>query len=56
MPIEIRELIIRTEISARTRNGQVQTDEKDLNAMKEKLLDDCKKIISQTLKKDRYNR
>jgi hypothetical protein len=56
MPIEIRELIIRTEISTAGKASQSEMNEKDLSVMKEKLLDECKKIIAANMKKDRYKR
>ncbi len=56
MPIEIRELIIRTEISAAGKINQAEVNERDFSAMKEKLLDECKKIIAANMKKDRYKR
>lgn len=56
MPIEIRELIIRTEISVSDRNNQSGIKEKDLHLMKRKLLEECKRMISADLKRDIYKR
>jgi hypothetical protein len=55
MPIEIRELIIKTEISMASRNSQGIREE-DLYAIREKLLEECKRIIVSNMKKDRYKR
>ena len=56
MPIEIRELVIRTEISGTGRNTQPGIREKDMNLMKKKLLDECKRIIAANMKRDSYKR
>jgi hypothetical protein len=55
MPIEIRELIIKTEISMAGRNSQ-GIKEEDMYAIRDKLLEECKKIIVSNMKKDRYKR
>ena len=41
MPVEIREIIIRTEISSFKKDGS----ERELELMKKKLLEECRKII-----------
>jgi len=56
MPIEIRELIIKTEISSASRNNTGGLKEKDLSAMKKQLLEECKRIISQNTPKTGYKR
>lgn len=56
MPIEIRELTIRTDIYVSDRNNQPAIKEKDLNLMKRKLLEECKRMITANLKRDNYKR
>ena len=55
MPVEIRELIIKTSISAGN-NASAKVMEKDLNTLKKQLLEECKKIILENTRKDSYNR
>jgi len=57
MPIEIRELVIKTEIvSLKNRNG-LNVKEKDMLTLKNTIIEECKRIISdQTLKKKPYKR
>jgi hypothetical protein len=56
MPIEIREIIIKTEISTGERKGTGTIKDKDLNALKKQLLEECKRMISETSKKQTYKR
>jgi hypothetical protein len=56
MPVEIRELIIRTEISGTGRNTQPGVKEKDLTLMKKRLLDECKRMIAANMNRDSYKR
>ena len=51
MPIEIRELIIKTEISSASGYHSGGVKEKELNLLKKQLLAACKQIISENLKK-----
>lgn len=56
MPIEIREIVIKTEISSTAQNNAGTIREKDLNMLKRQLLEECKRIISETSKKQTYKR
>ena len=56
MPVEIRELIIKTAISAAGSSASAKVMEKDLNTLKKQLLEECKKIILENTRKDSYNR
>lgn len=56
MPVEIRELIIRTEISVSGKSNQPGARDKELNLMRRKLLEECKRMIAANLKKDSYKR
>jgi len=56
MPIEIRELIIKTEISTSNRSRSETVTEEELNNIRVKLLEECKRMISAGYKRDRYKR
>ncbi len=52
MPVEIRELIIKTEILSAGRNTGDENRQRDLHILKKKLLEECRKIISANIKRD----
>ena len=52
MPVEIRELIIKTEISVSDRNYLSGIKEEDLRQLKRQVLEECKKIIVERTKKN----
>lgn len=56
MPIEIRELIIKTEV--RTANSVTSTAirDHDLSMLKDQLLDSCKRMIQEQTKRTNYKR
>lgn len=56
MPIEIRELIIKTEISSTSGRHSGGVKEKELNLLKKQLLEECKRIISENTKRSDYKR
>jgi hypothetical protein len=56
MPVEIRELIIRTEISVGDKNARPGARDKELALLRRKLLEECKRMIAANLKKDSYKR
>jgi hypothetical protein len=56
MPVEIRELIIRTEISSASGNQPGSMKEQDFNLLKKQLLEECRRIISGNAKKSDYKR
>jgi hypothetical protein len=56
MPIEIREIVIKTEISTGQRNGNGAIKDKDLNAFKKQLLEECRRMLAETAKKQTYKR
>jgi len=51
MPIEIRELIIKTAIST-GRSSADEDRERELNMLKKKLLEECRKMISVSVKRN----
>jgi hypothetical protein len=52
MPIEIRELIIKTEISTNDGHYTGGIKEKDLNSFKRQLLKECKRVILDNAKRN----
>jgi hypothetical protein len=56
MPIEIRELIIRTEVTVSGKNQGIHLKETELLHIKKQLLAACKKIILENEKKKNYKR
>lgn len=51
MPVEIRELIIKTEIFSSDRNHLSGLREEDFRALKKQVLEECKKMIAEGTKK-----
>ncbi len=57
MPVEIRELVIKTEIkSGEDYRPASQITHLDLQQLKVELLEDCKRILSNANKKTNYKR
>lgn len=56
MPVEIRELIIKTEIYISDRNHQGGMREEEMQVVKKLLLEECKKMIAEKIKKTSYKR
>ncbi len=56
MPIEIRELIIKTEISNINNKGVFDVEAKEIEMLKTQLLEECKRIIAIKIKKNTYKR
>ncbi|WP_316821912.1 DUF5908 family protein [Pedobacter gandavensis] len=56
MAIEIRELIIKTEISVRDRNYESGINEEELRQLKKQVLEECKRFIAERTKKTSYKR
>lgn len=58
MPIEIRELIIKTEIRTMSSDStdRHSLHEDDFASLKMQLLESCKRMISEVNRKTRYNR
>lgn len=56
MPVEIRELVIRTEVlsAARTRAGTVK--EKDLAMLRRQIMEECRRMIGERTSKTIYKR
>lgn len=56
MPVEIREIIIKTEIVSGTREHSGSVKEKDINTLKKQLLEECKRLIAEQTKRNNYKR
>jgi hypothetical protein len=56
MPIEIREIIIKTEITSSGHTRQGRVNEKELGMFRKQLLEECKRMISGKTKKNSYKR
>jgi Family of unknown function (DUF5908) len=56
MPIEIRELIIRTEISSRDKTDDTPIKEAEMYLLKKQLLEECKRLIAEKTKRTLYKR
>ena len=56
MPIEIRELIIKTEISSRDKSDDAPIKEAEMYVLKKQLLEECKRMIVEKTKKSIYKR
>ncbi|WP_157848778.1 DUF5908 family protein [Flavobacterium sp. Root901] len=56
MPIEIRELVIKTEIvSSNSRTGNA-VKEKEFLLLKKQVLEECRRLISEKNQENRYKR
>ncbi len=56
MPIEIRELVIKTEIVANTKNSQSATKGKELQLLKRQLMAELKRLMARQQSNNLYNR
>lgn len=56
MPIEIRELIIKTEVRTTDLNTQNTIKSEDLLLLKSQLLEDCKRMLTEGNKRASYKR
>jgi hypothetical protein len=56
MPVEIREIIIKTQIVVGGNTHPDKTRERDLNVLRKKLLEECKILISNSVKRKNYKR
>lgn len=56
MPVEIRELIIKTEIVVNGQNYRSGIKEEELKQLKLQLLEECKKMIVERIKKNNNKR
>lgn len=56
MPIEIREVNIKTNVVSSSDSGNSMMNERELSRFREQLLEECKKLIQSKTNKKRYKR
>jgi hypothetical protein len=56
MPVEIRELIIRTDIRTGETSSVGDVSKKDLRELRKLILEECKRLLSDSIKKKSYKR
>lgn len=56
MPVEIREITIKTQIVAGGNSSSGHIREKELNALRKRILDECRTLISNSAKRKNYKR
>lgn len=56
MPIEIRELVIKTEIKTVHENVHTKRNMHDTSILKNEVLESCRRMISEAQKREKYNR
>lgn len=56
MPIEIRELIIKTEVRTETGAFINSESEQEIYELKQQILNDCKRLISEVKKREKRRR
>jgi hypothetical protein len=56
MPVEIREVIIKTEISSIDKSRSGAAKEKELTVFKRQVLEECKRMLAVSTKKTGYKR
>ncbi|QSW89343.1 MULTISPECIES: DUF5908 family protein [Flavobacterium] len=56
MPIEIRELVIKTEIVSSHNKSNSAAKEKELSLLRKQVLEECKRLISEKNQENSYKR
>ncbi|PIF29793.1 hypothetical protein CLU81_0177 [Flavobacterium sp. 9] len=56
MPIEIRELIIKTEIVTTNAKNSAVAKERELSILRKQLLEECKRLIAEKNQENSYKR
>lgn len=56
MPVEIRELVIKTQIHSAPESKEDAVSESQMEQLKKQLMDQCKKLINAKLNKNAFNR
>ena len=56
MPVEIRELIIKTEVRSQLDGNHPHMNEEDISGLKEDILSACKRMIQEKSKKNQFKR
>ncbi|MCM0668899.1 DUF5908 family protein [Flavobacterium tyrosinilyticum] len=56
MPIEIRELVIKTEIVTNNTKNSALTKEREISILRKQLLEECKRLIAEKNQENSYKR
>jgi hypothetical protein len=56
MPIEIRELVIKTEVSTGNKNHVGNVSDSDLKNLKKQVLEECKRMLVENEKRNSHKR
>ncbi|MCG8574691.1 MAG: DUF5908 family protein [Flavobacteriales bacterium] len=56
MPVEIKEITIRTEVRTSMSNGEGTVSEKELGQLKTQIVNECRKLISQNMNRKKHKR
>ncbi len=56
MPVEVRELIIKTEIKSSASPTSAQLDAQELKRLKQQILDECLKLFKDKTRSNSFNR
>jgi hypothetical protein len=56
MPVEIRELVVRTEVLSAARAHAHTVKEKDLRVLRRQIIDECRRMISERTSKNIFKR
>jgi hypothetical protein len=56
MPVEIRELVVRTEVLSAARAHTSAVKEKDLTMLRRQIMEECRRMINERTSKNIYKR
>ncbi len=56
MPVEIRELVIKTEIHSAPKEQQGSLGQQELKAIRQQVMMECQRLLKSQLKNNSYNR
>jgi len=56
MPVEVRELIIKTEIKSRSVEQSVNLNSQQVKALKQQIIDECLRVFKDKGQRDSFNR
>lgn len=56
MPVEIRELVIKTQIQSQPRTGTIDLNGEDIKALKRQIIDACRQALISKTHKNSFNR
>jgi hypothetical protein len=56
MPVEMRELIIKTEIKSRPARQSANLDYQDIKVLKQQIIEECLRLFKDKSQRDSFNR